>query len=134
MIASTTPCPPLSVLVVDDDQAQRDMVAELLRSEGFAAATALNGADALSSLRSGFPAKVILLDLCMPVMDGWAFLLAQRNDPALAHIPVVVTSAETCRPYNCRADAVFAKPIDLAGLMTCVRRLCAGGRRHVRAR
>jgi CheY-like chemotaxis protein len=134
MISSTRSRSPVSVLVVDDDQAQRDMVAELLRSEGFAATTAFNGADALTSLRSGFPAKVILLDLSMPVMDGWAFLLAQRNDPALAHIPVVVTSGETCRPYNCEADAVFAKPIDLAGLMTCVRGLCAGGRRSLRAR
>lgn len=133
MISSTPSRPPVAVLVVDDDQAQREMVAELLRSEGFAAMTAPNGADALTRLRSGLPAKVILLDLCMPVMDGWAFLRAQRNDPSLAHIPVVVTSGEKCRPYEVEADAVFAKPIDMAGLMTCVRGLCAG-RRSLRAR
>jgi two-component system cell cycle response regulator len=132
MSSSTLFRPPVAVLVVDDDQSQRDMVAEMLRSEGFAAMTAPNGEDALIRLRSGLPAKVILLDLCMPVMDGWAFLRVQRNDPALAHIPVVVTTGETCRPFEVEADAIFAKPIDLARLMTCVRGLCAAGRRPFR--
>jgi CheY-like chemotaxis protein len=126
---------PLAVLVVDDDQSQRDMVAEMLRAEGFSPMTAPNGADALTRLRSGLPAKVILLDLSMPVMDGWAFLRAQRNDPALAHIPVVVTTGEACRlTFEGEADAIFAKPIDAAGLMACVRSLCASGRPPLRAR
>ena len=125
---------PAAVLVVDDDQSQRDMVAELLRAEGFAPMTAPNGADALTRLRSGLAAKVILLDLRMPVMDGWAFLRAQRNDPALAHIPVVVTTGEACKPFEGEADAVFAKPIDATRLMACVRNLSASGRAPLRAR
>jgi CheY-like chemotaxis protein len=129
MMPAAVSRPLAAILVVDDDQSQRDMVAELLRSEGFAAMTAPNGADALTRLRSGLAAKVILLDLRMPVMDGWAFLRAQRSDPALAHIPVVVTTGEACRlSFDGEADAVFAKPIDAAGLMACVRNLSASGR------
>ena len=66
-----------------------------LEGEGFEVSRAANGEEALRRLHDGSaPPGVILLDLMMPVMDGWTFLGAQRRDPAIAEIPVVVTSAE----------------------------------------
>jgi CheY-like chemotaxis protein len=67
--------------------------AAFLELEGFDVHTAANGRQALDSLKAGDPASVILLDLMMPVMDGWQFRRAQSKDPALSHIPVVVVTA-----------------------------------------
>ena len=118
-----------AVLVVDDDQAQREMLAEMFHLEGFATSMAPNGAEALACLRAGMPVDVILLDLRMPVMDGWAFLVAQRQDPALAKIPVVVTTAEfPAHAADLHANAIFSKPLDFTRLIACVRGLCEPGR------
>ena len=81
------------VLIVDDDPDVAAVLADLLELEGFVVRSALDGAAALSLLRNGLAPCAILLDLMMPVMDGWAFRAAQLADPVLAQIPVVVTSA-----------------------------------------
>jgi CheY-like chemotaxis protein len=80
------------VLVVDDDPDLCEMMAHLLTGEGFATEVASNGQDALDKAHAN-PPQVILLDMMMPVMDGWTFLAHQRNDAALAVIPVIVLSA-----------------------------------------
>src|ERR671936_2631944 len=98
-----------AVLVVDDDAAARNVIAQLLHLEGFAPITASNGLEALQFLRAGGPAKVILLDLKMPVMDGWAFWQEQRRDAKIAAIPVVVLSAAVDRPMP-DAAACLRKP------------------------
>ena len=66
---------------------------QLLRGAGYDAVGAPNGQAALDLLRSGIRPRAILLDLMMPVMDGWAFRREQLRDPQLAHIPVIVLSA-----------------------------------------
>src|SRR5574340_1100683 len=82
------------VLLVEDDAAIRDALRELLEAEGFVVQGAANGREALARLRAGgHRPRLILLDLMMPVMDGWEFRQAQRGDPALARIPVVVLTA-----------------------------------------
>ena len=81
-----------SVLIVDDDPGIRRMMSLVLAGEGYDVRTAENGRQALDLLASWRPA-VILLDLMMPVMDGWTFLAAQQADPILASIPVIVMSA-----------------------------------------
>src|SRR5919206_1695644 len=81
------------VLVVEDDFAIRETLRELLEDEGYRVAWAANGKEALARLHERAP-RVILLDLMMPVMDGWEFRVAQQRDPALASIPVVVISAD----------------------------------------
>jgi DNA-binding response OmpR family regulator len=114
------------VLVVEDDASLRELLEQALHREGFAPFTAPNGAEALSLLRAGVPAKVIVLELFMPIMDGWAFRKAQRGDPRLAHIPVIVTSiVEEHSVPDLDADSVFLKPLDLDQLMARVRTLCA---------
>jgi len=78
------------VLVVEDTADTREALVMLLRGEGFEADGVENGLEALRQLRAGYDACLILLDLWMPVMDGWQFRFEQRRDPTLADIPVVV--------------------------------------------
>jgi len=80
------------VLLVDDDTAVRQMLARALAFEAFVVVEAANGLEALEQLRQGCGAGVIVLDLRMPVMDGWAFRRAQRADPKIAKTPVVILS------------------------------------------
>src|SRR5262245_48077066 len=78
------------ILVVDDNRAVREALVTLLEARGFGARGVSNGREALETLRAGFEACLILLDLTMPIMDGWKFRELQRQDPRLAEIPVVV--------------------------------------------
>ena len=108
------------VLVVDDEPQVRATVSEALALEGYDVTEARNGAEALALLASA-PPEAILLDLWMPVMDGWAFRRAQL----LTHpqIPVVVLSAQTLsadRLSELRPDAVVGKPFDLQALYDAV--------------
>jgi CheY-like chemotaxis protein len=82
-----------TVLIVDDDASVLDALGELLESEGYAVVTALNGREALERLRGGLRPCVILLDLMMPVMDGWDFRQEQVKDRDLKDIPIVIVTA-----------------------------------------
>ena len=79
---------PASILVVDDDRDNREMFATLLATHGYRVALATNGAEALAVMRQQVPCAV-LLDVQMPVMDGWEFRRQQVADPALATVPVI---------------------------------------------
>jgi len=116
---------PPAVLVVEHDAALREVLERVLHCAGFAPVTAPSGAEALSVLRLGMPAKVIVLDLEMPEGDGWAFRCEQRRDPKLSQIPVIIASPPHERlPPGMVADAVLRKPIDLDQLIACLRALC----------
>ena len=119
-----------AVLVVEDDPELREMMAQRLHLAGFAPVTASNGHEALQLLRMGFPAKLILLDLTMPLMDGWAFRAVQRRDPYLADIPVIVVSARD--PVGVDAAAVCCKPVDGDEVVNKVRMVCAAISREPR--
>jgi CheY-like chemotaxis protein len=120
--------PMFPVLLVDDDAAVRRTIARFLTFEGFAVVEATNGQEALAYLRTGAGASVIVLDLRMPVMDGWAFRREQRSDPALQNIPVVVLSgADVDRFPELDAAAAFEKPVRMAQVAGAVRRLSAAG-------
>jgi CheY-like chemotaxis protein len=113
------------ILVVEDDPSIREALAELLTEEGYAVASAANGAEALALLELEAPPSLILLDLMMPVMDGWAFRSAQRRDPRLSRIPVLVLSASRVGDggpeAELAADAFLQKPFDLEALVGFVR-------------
>jgi CheY-like chemotaxis protein len=101
-------------------------MARFLSLEGFSVVEAGNGQEALAYLRSGAGASVIVLDLRMPVMDGWAFRREQRLDPALQSIPVVVLSgADADRFAELEAAFVFQKPVKMSAVVVAVRRLSA---------
>jgi CheY-like chemotaxis protein len=114
-----------SVLVVDDDPNLVRLMSKFLKLEGFAPVPAGNGEEALAYLRGGGDASVILLDLRMPVMDGWTFRREQRGDPGLAGIPIVVLSGvEADRFHELEAAATFNKPVSFPEVVNVVRRLC----------
>jgi CheY-like chemotaxis protein len=89
----TTEARPLQVLIVDDDRDIRETLGEMLSDEGFSVEASWNGETALARLREGFCPDVILLDIMMPAMDGLTFRALQRQEPALADIPVVGLTA-----------------------------------------
>ncbi|MFL5300724.1 MAG: response regulator [Anaeromyxobacteraceae bacterium] len=113
-----------TVMVVEDDTSVRELVVQVLAGEGFTAVGARNGAEALQRLRQDhLQPALILLDLVMPVMDGWHFRLEQLLDPALAGIPVVVISASDDGGVPA-ADRVH-KPFDMEELLHVVSRFAA---------
>ena len=115
-----------SVLVVDDDPNLVRLMSKFLTLEGFAPVPAANWEEALKYLRGGGVADVILLDLRMPVMDGWTFRREQRGDPGIAGIPIVVLSGvEMDTVQDMDAAAAFHKPVSFPEVVTVVRRLCA---------
>jgi CheY-like chemotaxis protein len=115
------------ILVVEDDQDIRSTLVELLQDEGYAVEAVRDGQSALEAVGTLHP-SAILLDLMMPVMDGWAFLSACRGDARCRDIPIVVISAA----YNLHRHvkqltdqgvrAIISKPFDLQTLLTTVQR------------
>jgi CheY-like chemotaxis protein len=115
------------VMVVEDDHAIRETLAEVLEEEGLEVTWATNGAEALRLLRAAPAPRLILLDLMMPVMDGWELRKALQEDPALARIPVVIISADNALPQKASAlavDGYLAKPFRLDALLSTVHRYC----------
>lgn len=113
------------LLLVEDDDDLREAVAELLRLEGWEVSVARHGEEALVRLRDGARPAVILLDLMMPVMSGAEFRQAQRADPALAAIPVVLMTAVQggrAAADELAAEGYFPKPVDLDALLGALQR------------
>lgn len=118
--------PPFSILLVEDDIDVREALVEALRDKGYEVDTAVDGVQALERLRGGARPGVILLDLMMPRMDGAEFRTVQRADPALAHLPVVLLSADARMDEKARVldvQGAIRKPIDLAQLTAAIERL-----------
>ncbi len=110
---------------MEDDADLREMMAQLLALEGFRAETVSNGREALEYLQRGDFPEVILLDLMMPVMDGWEFLRRQQQSPEFAAVPVVVLSAvDSARSSDLEDAAFLKKPLDFDRLLAMVRRYC----------
>ncbi len=117
----------LRVLIVDDDPDMQECLIEILQDEGYECEVASNGAVALERLR-GFAASVILLDVMMPVMDGWQFRVAQLQDPRIAQIPVIVMSANhrvLAEAGDWRGVRTLSKPIRLTDLLTTMGECCS---------
>jgi DNA-binding response OmpR family regulator len=124
MMASSTVahCP---ILIVEDDADLREMMAQLLTLEGFRASTVANGREALEYLSQGDKPDVILLDLMMPIMDGWEFRRQQEADATLSTVPVIVLSAlDQTRAADVNAVAFLKKPLDFDRLLELVRQYC----------
>ena len=114
------------ILVVEDDEAILRSVEQILTDEGYAVALAFNGRDALEQVRVSAP-RLILLDMKMPVMDGWAFAAAYRQLPG-PHAPIVALTAahdSRARAAEIAAAGYIAKPFDLDKLLDLVRRFTA---------
>ena len=125
---TTNPSSPTkNVLIVEDDFDIRDLLVFVLNSNGYRATGVSNGQEAISHLRQTRETSLILLDLMMPIMDGWEFRQAQQGDPALGQIPVVVLSAiDEVREQGgtLQAASYLCKPIDFGVLLETVGRYC----------
>lgn len=113
-----------AVLVVDDDPSILDTLAEFLDMEGYAVQTATNGAEALDEVERAEP-SVVLLDMRMPVLDGWGFAQALRERGRQLPI-LVMTAAQDARQWAQEVGAAgyVAKPFDLMDLLEAVGRVC----------
>ena len=109
------------ILVVDDNAQALRAMSELLQFEGFSVLTAKNGLDALNKMKAADHISLVLLDLWMPVMDGWEVLRRKRSDADIAEIPVVVLSAVPPASLD-GARTVLKKPVDIEPLISAVRR------------
>ena len=110
------------ILLVEDDPEARDEMAGVLRREGYAVVAAADGEEALEAVRREMPA-LILLDLMMPVMDGFEFRVRQMQDPALAEIPIIVLSGGwdlQRKAAALGATACLQKPVDPSRLLAMV--------------
>jgi len=116
-----------TVLLVEDDVALRKSLVELLESEGFTALSASNGFEAVELLRHKPTPDLILLDLMMPVMNGWAFLKFRNEHPVLSDVPVVVTTAWNEVPGEADVIGVqgyLRKPLVPKEVIELVRKHC----------
>ena len=129
MTVELPPAKPGKVLLIDDDFPIAEAIADFLEEEGFSVVPERNCIDALNRLRSGLRVDAIVLDVTMPLMDGWDFRAAQLADPDLRCIPVIVISAsgftrETIRRQFKAFDA-FSKPLELESFLRTLKEVCA---------
>lgn len=123
---------PGNILIVEDDDDIREALTQILELEGYVVREAVNGREALDMSAKGPTPDLILLDLMMPVMDGWQFRAEQLKDPVLAKVPVVVISADAGvheKVTTFGAASVLPKPISLDRLLRAVESLCPPPRR-----
>ncbi len=115
------------LLVVDDDESVRSMLAVILRRHGHDVASAAGGDEALRRMREA-PPDLVLLDLMMPGMGGWEVIAAMRESPRLAEIPVLILTSlhdDAIRPVG---HQVLHKPVDGEVLPAVVDALLAHSR------
>src|SRR4051812_49914821 len=115
---------PLTVLIVDDDPPIAEGLSEFLEGEGYNVAVAGDGRDVLDQLRRRLRPCAIVLDLMMPVMDGWDFRHEQLKDPELSEIPVIVVTATGFSEASVRAQLgeveLVPKPPSLPDLLAAI--------------
>jgi CheY-like chemotaxis protein len=115
------------ILLVDDEPDIRASLKDVLESEGYRVVAASNGREALDRLHDMPRPCLILLDLMMPVMNGWEFAEALEADAGLSAIPIVIVTAfsrEMERRKITTRD-VLGKPVDLDRLSSVVKRFCS---------
>ncbi len=118
---------PATLLIVDDEAQNRRLLETLLRPEGYGTLSAASGEEALASIAQQ-PPDLILLDIMMPGMDGYQVASQLKADPATAHIPIIMVTAQIDRSarlagLNAGAEEFLTKPVDRAELWIRVRNL-----------
>ena len=114
-----------TIFIVEDDVDTREMLGRFLELEGYHVEMAANGKQALERLDHAGPVCVIVLDLMMPIMDGWQFRREQSRHARHSKIPVIVVSAAgKDRIAQIDANDYLSKPVDLDDLLARVTRYC----------
>ncbi len=112
------------ILVVDDDEDIREALKDLLASDGYQVDVAENGRDALAFMRRRGRPDLVLLDLMMPVMNGWEFLREKSRDDELNGVPVLVVTANPVPLEDDGVAAVMQKPLRFDRLRIAIEKLC----------
>lgn len=125
------------ILLVEDHEMNRDMLSRRLTKRGYTVAMAVDGAEGVAKARSESP-DLVLMDMGLPVIDGWTATRQIKADPALARIPLIALTAETaegdrekCLAVGC--DDYDPKPIDLERLIGKIETLLAGAKPNTSA-
>ena len=111
------------ILIIDDDETVRTALIEVLEKEHYTVFTASNGQEGIEVLEKIPKPCLILLDLMMPIMDGWEFLDFREHDRLISKIPVVVISAFSEQAKKLKVEAFIKKPIDLNILLETLKKL-----------
>lgn len=113
------------VLLVDDDGANRELLAALLTEQGYTTLSAGHGGEAVSQLEAGLDPDLILTDLMMPVMSGWELCEMLKKHPRWRSIPVVVMCGlNEQHRGQLRVEGAFDKPVDASLLLPKIATLC----------
>jgi CheY-like chemotaxis protein len=119
-----------TILLVEDVEATRTGLAELLRMRGHVVKEAADGEEGLRLLRETPEVCAVVLDLRMPSMDGYAFRRQQLDEPEIGHVPVIVFTAtpDAARiREELKVDEVLTKPLGVGELLDAVARMCPQG-------
>lgn len=111
------------ILVIEDDNSIRELLVELLETEGYVVSSAMNGLEGLDKLQKEPLPNLILIDLMMPVMDGYSFRTEQLKINEWSKIPTVVMSAEATakeKMKNLNITALLTKPVELETILQTV--------------
>jgi CheY-like chemotaxis protein len=131
-VVAQSPHKPL-ILVVEDHEFAREALATLLQTMGYQTLDAANGKDALAMLAKGVRPDLILLDLMMPVMDGWEFMQRQRKDWRLCTIPTIVVTGVASHDPRCLEMPIvrfLPKPYSAEQLLAAIEAEVSPPRRH----
>ena len=112
------------ILIVEDEPALRSLLGELLSSRGYTVAMSENGEAAVHYLNSNRAPRLILLDLMMPVMNGWELRDSMLANPKWREIPVAILSALDDVPRALKFVAYIGKPVDIGRLFAVVTEYC----------
>jgi CheY-like chemotaxis protein len=115
------------ILVIDDDAEIRQALIDVLEDEDYVVRAAANGKEALDLVTAGHQPDVILLDVMMPVMDGWHFLSARLGHPSLVEVPIIIISAGSDAETEARkvgACQVLKKPLHVGDLIQHIEDCC----------
>ncbi len=119
------------ILLVEDHEEIWDFLSRRLKRRGFDVILAFDGQDGVDKVRSGQP-DVMLLDMNLPVMDGWTAARTIKADPALRHVPIIALTAHAMsgdreKAIEAGCDDYHPKPVDFARLLTQIDALAPGG-------
>ncbi|MGD9893426.1 MAG: response regulator transcription factor [Dehalococcoidia bacterium] len=115
---------PPSILIVDDEPSIRDFLAFVLEYEGFRVSTAGNGQEALDLAKQA-PPDVVLTDLMMPVVDGYALINGLREEQVPVRAIIAMSAVSVAGDRNPNADLFVSKPFDIDLMLACVQSLLA---------
>lgn len=113
-----------SILIVEDDEGIRNLLRLAIEMEGYHTTTASNGKEGLDALEKLSKPCLILLDLMMPVMDGWSFARSLEKDMVLAQIPIVLVTAYSDKAGSIKAKTILKKPVNMEVLFRTIKEYC----------